>query len=161
MRNCLRIALRALMIVIVASLIGAFVNVVSPYRIPWKYVKRQEITVEKVKIPLVDEKTAFKKFSSEGALFVDTRAEDDYFEGHVKGAVLLPEKEMEERFPAVEPLLEPDGLLILYCHGPECHMAEKVAGFLIQLGFKRLMIMTAGFPAWEQAGFPVEGEAVK
>jgi rhodanese-related sulfurtransferase len=35
-----------------------------------------------------------------------------------------------------------DSRLILYCYGPQCDMAEEVAKFLVQLGYKKMMIMS-------------------
>jgi rhodanese-related sulfurtransferase len=35
-------------------------------------------------------------------------------------------------------------------------MAEEVARFLAQLGYRKMTIMSAGYRAWEEAGYPVE-----
>ena len=46
--------------------------------------------------------------------------------------------------------------LIVYCYGPECDMAEKVAAFLIDLGYPNIAIMQEGYLEWEKRGFPIE-----
>jgi rhodanese-related sulfurtransferase len=158
MKKYLIIVLQALAIAVVASMFGLGVNLVSSKRIPWIYVPPKEVVISGLKIPLVDERTAHRYYGSRNTFFLDTREAEEYGDGHIKGAFHLPSPEKEERFPAVEPLINEDALLILYCHGPECHMAEEVAGFLAQLGYKKMMIMTSGFHAWKKAGYPVESK---
>lgn len=80
---------------------------------------------------------------------------------HVKGSVFLSPDDVEEQFPSVEPLLPQDSKIVLYCYGPECDMAERVAAFLAQMGYRNLAVMSAGFPAWHKAGYPVETSSEK
>lgn len=40
-------------------------------------------------------------------------------------------------------------------------MAERVAAFLAQMGYKNLAVMSGGFPAWLKAGYPVETSSEK
>jgi rhodanese-related sulfurtransferase len=160
MKKCLGIISRALIILAVASAVGLGLNVVSSKPIPWIYVPPEELQLQGgVKVPLLDEKEARKLFDEEGVVFVDTRHKEDYEKRHVKGAIFLPPDNKEEQFVAVQPLLPEDARLILYCYGPQCEMAEEVANFLVQLGYKKMIIMTAGYKAWEQAEYPVEGIA--
>ena len=90
-------------------------------------------------------------------VFVDSRKCLDYAKAHVRGALCLPPDDVEQRFPSVEPLVPPESRVILYCYGPECDMAEKVGLFLAELGYKNMMIMSSGFPAWQKAKLPVDG----
>jgi rhodanese-related sulfurtransferase len=158
MKEYLWILVRAVLILVCASIIGLGVNLINPKSLPWKYTPPKELDVRGVKVPLIDEKTAYMLFGSEGTVFVDTRKREDYAERHVQGAVFLTPEEKEEQFSAVQPLLPEEARLILYCYGPECEMAEQVADFLAQLGYNNMMIMSAGFHAWEEAGYPVEGK---
>jgi rhodanese-related sulfurtransferase len=158
MKPLLAAILRALLIMILWAAIGLGVNAVRPTSLPWIYVPPEELLVEGVKVRLVDEKEAVRFLDDPETVFVDSRKEEDYRERHVKSAVFLPEEDVEERFITVQGLMPEESRIILYCYGPECDMAEKVAGFLAQNGYKNMMIMTAGFRAWERAGYPVEGE---
>ncbi len=158
MKEYVLIVVKAVLILVCASLIGLGLNLVSPKPLPWEYIPPNEVEVRGVKVPLIDEQAAFKLFGSEGTVFVDTRKKEDYDEAHVKGAVFLTPEEKEDLFPIVQPFLPEEARLILYCYGPECDMAEQVADFLAQLGYKNMMIMSAGFRAWEKAGHPVEGK---
>ncbi|MBI4966303.1 MAG: rhodanese-like domain-containing protein [Desulfomonile tiedjei] len=158
MKKSLGIFFRALLIAVAASLIGLGLNHVSSKPVPWIYAPPNEIEISGLKVPLIDEKEARKLMDKEGTIFVDTRHKDDYDKKRVKGAIFLPQDDKEERFVLVQPLLPEDARLIFYCYGPQCDMAEEVARFLSQLGYKQMMIMTAGFRAWDQAGYPIEGE---
>jgi len=158
MRKYLGTLFRAFLIAVVASLIGIGMNLVASNPIPWLYVPPNELEISGLRVPLIDEKAARKLMDEEGTIFVDTRHKDDFDKKRVKRAIFLPQDDKEAQFVAVQPLLPEDARLILYCYGPQCDMAEEVARFLAPLGYKRMMIMTAGFKAWDEAGYPVEGE---
>jgi rhodanese-related sulfurtransferase len=161
MKEFAKLVLTAIAIAVAASGVGLGINMASSRSIPWVYQPPDEISVEDVKIPLVDEREAKRFFDDAGTVFIDTRHAKDYEKNHVKGALLLPPEEQEERFPAIEPLIPEGGRLILYCYGPDCDMAERVAQFLVPLGYKNLMIMRSGFRGWQQTGYPVERSSDK
>lgn len=161
MKHIFGIALRALLLLIVFSSIGLVVNLFSSKPLPWVYVPPTEVEVAGLKVQLIDEKAAVKYLDDPSTIFVDTRKAEHFAERHVKGAVSLPARDMEERFPLVQPLLPEESRLVLYCYGPECEDAEKVAEFLAPMGYQKMVIMSAGFPGWKAAGYPVEGSKGK
>jgi rhodanese-related sulfurtransferase len=151
--------IRACLIALAASFVGIGLNAVSSKPLPWTYVPPRQIEFDGIRVPFVDEKEARSYFQNEeGTIFIDTRHKKDFDESHIKGALFIEADEKEEHFIAVQPLLPTEARLILYCYGPECEMAEQVARFLAQMGYRDMLIMTAGFRAWEKAGYPVEGE---
>lgn len=152
------IAFKAIVIAAVAAAVGLALNATASKPLALIYIPPKHLDLAGVRVPLIDEKEAMNQYGTEDTIFVDTREAEVYGEGHVKGALLLPADQKEERFPAVQPLLPEESRLILYCYGPECEMAEKVGLFLAQLGYKQMMIMSAGFQKWKGAGYPV-GEA--
>jgi len=158
MKQLTGMVLRSLLIVVVGAAIGLGVNTVRPTGLPWVYVPKEELLVAGVKVPFVNEKEAARFMGDAETVFVDTRPEEDYRQGHVKAAVFLPADDVEERFITAQGLIPEDSRVILYCFGPDCDMAERVAQFLAKTGYKNMMIMTAGFRAWEKAGYPVEGK---
>jgi rhodanese-related sulfurtransferase len=155
------IVLRTLLIMFVGAAVGLGVNSVRPTGLPWMYVPKEELSVAGVKVPFVNEKEAARFMNDAETVFVDTRPEDDYRQGHVKTAIFLPADDVEERFITAQGLIPEDSRIILYCSGPDCDMAERVAQYLAKNGYKNMMIMTAGYRAWEKAGYPVEGEGKK
>ncbi len=128
----------------------------SPYGIPLKYEPPPEIGINGIKVPLIDEGQAYKYYSQQGYVFIDSRHVEHFNEGHVPGAIFLPPEDVQERFVEAQPFLMENDTLILYCYGPDCDMAEKVAAFLAQMGYKNFMIMVSGFSAWKSAGLPIE-----
>lgn len=86
----------------------------------------------------------------EGVVMVDVRARKDFEEGHVPGAVSIPQEEWEQ----------PRGLdlnrtNILYCYSHECHLAAKAAVEFASQGYP-VMEMDGGFKAWKENGLEVE-----
>uniref|UniRef100_A0A7C4AQK5 Rhodanese-like domain-containing protein n=1 Tax=Desulfomonile tiedjei TaxID=2358 RepID=A0A7C4AQK5_9BACT len=158
MRNVLSVCLKALLIAVAASAIGLAKNHLSHQPLPIVYTPPGHVVLSGVVVPFINEREARRYLGDPGTIFVDARLEKDYSASHVKGAVFLEPGSKEDRFPLVQPLLPEDARLILYCYGPECPMAEEVAAFLAQLGYKHMMIMTAGFKAWQKQGYPVEKE---
>jgi rhodanese-related sulfurtransferase len=157
MKGVIGNVIRALLIAGVWGLVGVAVNVLSAKTIPWVYEPPKSLDLKGVKVPLIDEKQAKELFDNPETVFVDSRKQEDYAKSHVKGSIFLPPEGAEELFSSVEPLLPLDYRIVLYCYGPECDMAEHVAMFLARMGYKNLSIMSSGFAAWEQAGYPVEG----
>ena len=96
----------------------------------------------------------------DGALLVDTRAEDlRRRDGWIPGSVSVPLSVLEWRLDPVSPhrdpaLADPDSHVLLICaHGFSSSLA---AARLQQLGFARATDVVGGFEAWERAGLPVE-----
>lgn len=141
---------------LVFSLVGLGINSVSSNGIPLLYTPPQELVLAGTRVALITEIEAGKFLDQPATTFVDTRNQEDYAEKHIRGAVFLSPDNVEERFPEIQPLIPEENRLVLYCYGPECDMAERVALFLSQLGYKNMMIMTVGFRGWEKAGLPVE-----
>lgn len=156
MKRILSIVVRAGAIVVVSSLIGIGVNAFNPSAIPWIYEPPKVVEVGGVKIPVIGEVEAHAVMDDGNTVFIDAREEADFIEERIRGAISMPEPAMAETFPMVEPMIDPDSKIIVYCSGPECDMAEKVAVFLKQLGYTDTAVMTSGLPAWKKAGFPVE-----
>lgn len=83
-------------------------------------------------------------------VIVDVRAAEDYQQGHVPGAVNLPESEWDTLKG-----LSKDKQNILYCYSHVCHLAAKAALKFAEAGFP-VMEMDGGWKAWIQHELPVE-----
>ena len=82
---------------------------------------------------------------------IDVRPPDEYESGHVKGAINIPIKELEERIKE----LDLDKEVIAYCRGPYCMMAFEAVSKL-RGGSFRARRLENGFPEWKNSGMPVE-----
>jgi 3-mercaptopyruvate sulfurtransferase SseA len=89
-------------------------------------------------------------------ILLDLREDWDFDEGHIPGAVSLPEHLFSERFeailrehwPAVDRAATP---LVLYCYGRECIRSRNCAELAIGHGFRKLLWLREGTADWETA----------
>jgi rhodanese-related sulfurtransferase len=90
-------------------------------------------------------------------LFVDARANVEYLQGHIPGAISLPIGEFDKYFAENESKIKKAKKLVPYCHGARCNLSEKVARRLVQdKGFTNVAVFFGGWPEWSGAGLPVE-----
>ncbi len=72
--------------------------------------------------------------TEEGYIILDVRTQEEYDEGHIPGAILIPNTEIEER--AEEELTDKDQLILVYCRsGRRSKMAAEI---LVDLGYTNI-----------------------
>lgn len=81
---------------------------------------------------------------------VDVRAEEDYAEGHIPGAINLP-KDQWRTFKG----LRKDKINVLYCYSHVCHLAAAAAVEFAEKGYP-VMEMDGGFRVWKEGEFDIE-----
>lgn len=94
-----------------------------------------------------------RELKSGDVVVVDVRAAEDYGQGHIPGAVSLPEDRWER----------PEGLdrqrvNVLYCYSQVCHLAARAAVELSAQGYP-VRELEGGFEGWKQYQLPIEGPA--
>jgi rhodanese-related sulfurtransferase len=89
-----------------------------------------------------------------GALFLDARPEAFYRMEHVPGSLPLPEDDFEAAFARLEPRLRASLDVVVYCSGFGCEASHIVARELKERGIPAV-ILHDGWPAWQEAGYPV------
>ena len=57
-------------------------------------------------------------------------------------------------------LLEPDDEIVVYCSNVQCPSSVMAYHFLVDQGYKNVRRFAGGLTAWEEAGYPMEGEMV-
>lgn len=95
----------------------------------------------------------------EGALFLDSRGEDAFEAGHIRGALWMPAGEVLMR---AEELLafDPATPVVIYCTGGSCDASHNTASRLETYGpdlgieFADVRIMGLGYDEWKRAGLP-------
>lgn len=95
---------------------------------------------------------AGKQISS-GIQLLDVRSKDEWDQGHLKGAKLLPVSE-EDFAGKAKAILDPKRPVLVYCKSGK--RSEKAAKELRKAGFAPVYEMEGGILAWEKAGKPVE-----
>ena len=72
--------------------------------------------------------------SETGYVILDVRTEEEYAKGHVPGAILIPDYEIETR--AEEELPDKDQMLLVYCRSGR--RSKLAAEALVELGYTNI-----------------------
>jgi rhodanese-related sulfurtransferase len=102
----------------------------------------------------VDAAQAKDLFDQE-ALFIDLRKENMWNAGRIPGAVWL---DMKTAFSqeALEGEAGKDETLVFYCSGVRCPRSAAACEKALEWGYSKVNYFRSGFPAWKNAGYPVE-----
>jgi rhodanese-related sulfurtransferase len=96
-----------------------------------------------------------------GTLFVDARAEVEWEQGHLPGAIPLPAGEFEKYYAKYKSKIKKAKVLIPYCHGAGCHLSDKTCQQLVGKGFKNVVGFFGGEPKWREAKLPMYDKSGK
>jgi rhodanese-related sulfurtransferase len=105
-------------------------------------------------IPLLRAAEAEELWRHDGTLFVDVRSAADYADGHIAGAVSLPEEEIEQRLAELRPRLEAARAIVVYCKSEDCGKSLWAAIRLRNEGLTQTRIYPAGWYDWKRHGLP-------
>ncbi|WP_202978150.1 rhodanese-like domain-containing protein [Mariprofundus erugo] len=83
-------------------------------------------------------------------LFLDVRSQEEYAQGHIAGAMLIPVDELAGRMNEVPKNRQ----VYVYCHSGK--RSARASALLASHGFTRIENIVGGIEAWKQAGYPVE-----
>lgn len=100
--------------------------------------------------PWVTTAEATHLINREDALVVDVRDPGEYGAGHILGAKNVP----LSRLGDADVAKRKERPVIVYCDGTE--RASKAVAALKKQGFTRVVNLSGGLRAWQQAGLPVE-----
>lgn len=97
-------------------------------------------------------------FEQKSILFLDARPKEQYDEGHIDGALSLPQQEAENYFVQLASKLDNtvDKTIITYCDGETCELSHELALFLKEMGFDNVRVLVNGWSVWNEAGLPKE-----
>ena len=118
--------------------------VVSGALLVWPFVRRTGGG------PWVSVPQATQLINREDALVVDVREPGEYDAGHVLGAKNHPLARLESG----ELGKRKNQPVIVYCDGGA--RAQKAAALLRKQGYEKVVNLSGGLGAWQQAGLPVE-----
>ena len=121
------------------------VAVVSGGMLLWPLVRRSTAG------PSVNPTQATHLINREDALMIDVREPGEYAAGHVLGAKNLPLARLDA---AGAELKRKDRPVIVYCESGE--RSARAAAALKKQGYTRVVNLSGGIGAWQQAGLPLE-----
>ena len=123
------------------------VAVVSGAMLLWPYVRRVGGG------PSVSAMQATQLINREDALVLDVREPGEFGAGHILGAKNVPASRIESSGAEIAAKRK-DKPVIVYCDTG--NRAQKAAAALRSQGFSRVVSLSGGLGAWQQAGLPVE-----
>ena len=95
---------------------------------------RAENNQEAVYVNITAEEAKQIMDSEEGYIILDVRTQEEYDQGHIPGAILIPDTEVE--VTAEEVLTDKDQLLLVYCRsGRRSKLASEI---LVKLGYTNI-----------------------
>jgi TolB-like protein/DNA-binding winged helix-turn-helix (wHTH) protein/rhodanese-related sulfurtransferase len=107
----------------------------------------------------IDHKRA-RTLYDRGVKFVDVRTAKEFASSHVPGAFNL-DVATELSRDTLSRIVGKDEEFVLSCHGKNCPDSAYASAKAVMWGFKRVYYFSSGFPAWEEAGYPVEASPKK
>lgn len=152
---------QALTLIGVAVLLGAAVNLFHPERMEWleDWGRRVEAQAVREGIPVVYLADMIGFLRDGSRLFVDARPADRFAAGHLPGAVSVPPDALD-RGPDAPPVLPGlDRPPVIYCDGPECDDALRLALHLRAQGRSDVAVFIGGMELWQAELLDTEGEA--
>ncbi len=92
-----------------------------------------------------------RRAQADGPLVVDVREQNEWDEGHIPGAVLVPRGFLENRIAGVA---RPDEEVVLSCASGNRSLLAGIT--LREMGFTNITSLAGGFTRWKQSGQPVD-----
>ena len=88
-------------------------------------------------------------------MFVDVRSPPAFGRGHIPAATNL---DLSSGLSAesLSQLAKKDDEVVFSCHGKYCPYSAYASAKALIWGFTRVHYFAGGFPAWKDAGYPVE-----
>lgn len=97
------------------------------------------------------------KFMDTGERFklVDVLSSEHFSQEHIKGAISLPQDEIEKRASRVLP--DKNERIIVYCASFDCQASTNAARKLQELGYTDLLDYKGGLKSYKETGRRLEG----
>ena len=104
-------------------------------------------------VPVISNQEVYQQIKAKKApLILDVRSEEEYLEGHIPGAVLIPHSQLAERVEELSAYK--DQPVYVYCRsGRRAGIAEE---YLQEAGFSQLYHIEGDMNAWQEAKLLLE-----
>tara|TARA_Y100000768_G_C23631562_1_gene519804 strand:- start:32 stop:418 length:387 start_codon:yes stop_codon:yes gene_type:complete len=95
-----------------------------------------------------------EKLFSDSILFIDARAEEYYFEGHIPNSIC--NDDFDSLVYQVENLISYNYGFVVYCSDDDCGSSEDLAYQLQDQGFTNIYLFKGGWKQWMENNLPIE-----
>lgn len=160
------IFLKALLIVIISSIIGLAINAVNPNGVKISRTRpRKDLddTVTRIDPDSAEHRAAEKpthpvfvnleqinQLVNQGkVLFLDARLPAEFARYHIPHAINIPVELLGDYLETIDSLPE-NKWLVCYCEGPPCDLGEALALELYDMGFPYVAIYNDGLDDWKK-----------
>ncbi|MFQ6008443.1 MAG: rhodanese-like domain-containing protein [Candidatus Zixiibacteriota bacterium] len=161
---------QVLVILVLASVLGLGLNLVSPHKISYighyRSVTNSDDPIVPPEVipgdpPFIAIDVAQLEFNAQSALFVDAREPEEFNCGTIPGAINipfdhLPETNLGKYIDSALGGIAKDHKIITFCSGEECDLSLHLARNLQALGYDSILIFFGGAREWEKLGLQME-----
>lgn len=100
-------------------------------------------------------------FDKGGIVFIDARPAKIFAKGTIPGAINIPDTQFDQ-FKGSLPA-DKTAMVIPFCGGFKCEKSHIVADLMYGMGYNNILVLSAGIPEWQKAGYPMApgGQAVE
>ena len=83
-------------------------------------------------------------------IIVDARDESSFMDGHIPGAINFSEKDFDELIDSFLSDNDPDIIIITYCDGDQCDLAQILAEKFSSVGYINVFYLKNGWSRWKE-----------
>ena len=95
-----------------------------------------------------------EKLFSDSILFIDARAEEYYFEGHIPNSIC--NDDFDSLVYQIEDFVTYNNGFVVYCSDDDCGSSEDLAYQLQDQGFTNIYLFKGGWKQWIENNLPIE-----
>jgi len=150
-------------IVILSSFIGFVYNYFSADGIPFirtplivNFTSIDSTEIDSEGLRGLNLENTLALFNMGTTIFVDARDQWEFSEGHISGAINIPEFSFTPNNKLLQNI-EKTSLMLIYCGGEDCDTSKRLASELERLGYSNIYVYLGGFSEWLEAGLSIEG----
>ncbi len=161
---------QAIIILILAAVLGLGINLFSPNKIPYIGDYRELSSGQGPIVPpdaapgdppFIGLDVAHLQWNDHSAIFVDARDSEEFDCGTIPGSIniqfdYLPDGDLRPFFDSALGGVPTDTRIITFCSGEECDLSLHLARNLQAFGYTNVQIFFGGAREWEEAGLKME-----
>ena len=87
---------------------------------------------------------------NEMSIIVDVRDKSNFMDGHIPGAIFFFEKDFDELIDSFLSENDTDIIIITYCDGDQCDLAQTVAEKFSSAGYTNVFYLKNGWSRWKE-----------